>query len=108
MDDSHRSLGAAIAEARIAAGITQEELGHLAGLGQSVVSRIEAGLRKVEALELVAIAATLGINLSELVATSEEPVVLALRIASDNQGVGDALAWVNDFLARVHHLEEAD
>jgi transcriptional regulator with XRE-family HTH domain len=107
------STGDAIARARTAAGITQEELGRLTGLGQSVISRIESGHRKVDSAELVAIAKALGIEAVELLTAGEvEPAptyeVVALRLKKENPKVAAGLKWIPRFLANMDLLESLD
>jgi transcriptional regulator with XRE-family HTH domain len=109
-------LGAAIATARTEAGLTQQQLGDLTGLGQTIVSRIESGHRRIESIELLAIARTLSVDVSELLAAAEGRGVapadtddfklLALRMRDRSPAAVNALGWVKDFLDRLAHLEE--
>lgn len=48
------------------AGITQDELGHMAGVTQKMVSAIETGKRKPSLKLLMRIATVLGCTLDEL------------------------------------------
>jgi transcriptional regulator with XRE-family HTH domain len=48
-----------IRDLRVAAGMSQRELGHLAGIDQSLVSKIEGGGKNAEAATLQSIAAAL-------------------------------------------------
>ena len=115
---SREDLGAAIDAARAEAGLTQEQLGELTGLGQTVISRIESGQRKIESLELLAIVRALGVDLDELLAAAKtrgaasEPAddieLLALRLRDHGQGAIEALGWVPGFLKRMAQLEELD
>jgi transcriptional regulator with XRE-family HTH domain len=115
---SREGLGAAIGAARAEAGLTQEQLGELTGLGQTVVSRIESGQRKIESLELLAIARALSVDLDELLATAEargvapEPAddieLLALRLRKRSPGAVEALGWVPEFIKRLARLEELE
>ena len=111
-------LGDAIARARTAAGLTQEALGVATGLGQTVVSRIESGERKVEALELARIAGALAIAPGELLAAVEQArapeaatseaawEVLALRLQEESPGLREAFGWVEQFLADFRRLRD--
>ncbi|MFV2087371.1 helix-turn-helix domain-containing protein [Micromonospora sp. LOL_021] len=54
------SIGERVAAARVAAGQTQEDLATQVGIQRSALAKIETGDRRVSALELVAIAQTLG------------------------------------------------
>jgi len=109
-------LGVAITAARTEAGLTQEQLGDLTGLGQTVVSRIESGHRRIESIELLSIARALGVDLSELLAAAEarglapadtdDFELLALRLRDRSPAAVDALGWVKEFLDRLAHLED--
>ena len=104
------STGDAIARARTAAGITQEDLGRLTGLGQSVISRIESGHRRVDSGELIVIARALGIDVIELLTAGEvDPSanyeVVALRLTTENPKVAASLKWVPRFLSNMDLLE---
>ncbi len=109
-------LGAAITAARTEAGLTQEQLGDLTGLGQTVISRIESGHRRIESIELLSIARALSVDLSELLAAAEargarpgsadDFELLALRLRDRSPAAADALSWVKDFLDRLARLEE--
>jgi transcriptional regulator with XRE-family HTH domain len=113
---SREDLGAAIGAARTEAGLTQEELGELTGLGQTVVSRIESGHRRIESIELLAIARALSVDLGELLAAAEargdasnpadDARLLALRLQDRGPDAVNALGWVEGFLDRLARLEE--
>jgi transcriptional regulator with XRE-family HTH domain len=113
---SRADLGAAITAARMAAGLSQEQLGELTGLEQAAVSRIESGHRKIESIELLSIARALRIDLNELLAAAEtrgdlpDPAedvrLLALRLRDRDPGAVKALDWVPIFLRRLARLEE--
>jgi transcriptional regulator with XRE-family HTH domain len=104
-------LGRAISELREQAGLTQQRLGEETGLGQTAVSRIETGDRRVDTLELVDIARALGVTVSEIldrapVANGNEDgaQLLALRVG-DHDPDATSLAWVNQFLKDFDRLE---
>lgn len=63
-----KKLGAGLAEVRREAGVLQEELAALIGKDQSVISNIERGHRRVDVLELYAIARALDIEPVDLFA----------------------------------------
>ncbi len=48
-------LGTLLRESRVAAGLSQEQLGQRAGLGQELVSRGERGQRKLSILDIRAL-----------------------------------------------------
>ncbi len=59
---SRAQLGAAIAEARIKAGLTQAELAQHAGLDEATVSTLERGQYKPASDELSRLAQALGVD----------------------------------------------
>ncbi|NQX16128.1 helix-turn-helix domain-containing protein [Rathayibacter sp. VKM Ac-2857] len=75
---SSRVLGTRIRETRSRRGMSQDELGAAVGLERSVVSKIEAGVRRVTALELSDIAAALGARMSEFF-EDPTPAIIAHR-----------------------------
>lgn len=56
---SAADLGRRIAQARQEADLTQAELGHVVGLDRTAIAKLESGVRKVSASELLAIASAL-------------------------------------------------
>jgi transcriptional regulator with XRE-family HTH domain len=112
---TREGLAAAIAARRASAGLTQEQLGELTGLGQAVISRIESAHRKVESIELLDLAHALGVDLPELLADAavRSPTeghadgyeLLALRLQRHDPAAVEALSWVRNFLKRLDTLE---
>lgn len=116
---SRIGLGRAIANARSAAGVSQAALGRVTGLGQTAISRIESGQRKLDAVELVEIADELGIEVAELLSAArktpnDEGGKLDVPSAFDRVAnvlgreesvAAGALAWVLPFLTRLDELE---
>ena len=66
--EASKLLAAGLAEARRDAGLHQEQLAQRLGKDQSVVSNIERGQRRVDVLELYAIARALAIEPLDLFA----------------------------------------
>lgn len=66
--EASKALGAGLADARRDAGLLQEELAARLGKDQSVISNIERGHRRVDVLELYAIARVLKVEPVELFA----------------------------------------
>ncbi|MDJ0377005.1 XRE family transcriptional regulator [Cryobacterium sp. PH31-L1] len=58
------TLGARIREARERAGLNQGELSSLVALDRTAVSKIEAGTRKITALELSSVAQAIGVRMT--------------------------------------------
>lgn len=63
----HEALRAFIVEKRKAAGLTQAEVGKKLGRHQPFVSEVEAGQRRVSAVELIDIAEAIGFDPHEAV-----------------------------------------
>lgn len=66
-----QTLGERIRDARKRADLSQDELGRAVGLERTAVNKIEAGVRKVTALELYDIATAVGVR---MLTFFEEPV----------------------------------
>lgn len=64
----HRALMAALATARVRAGITQRELARRLGRSHSFVGKIESGERQLNVLEFCELADALKVNPRELFA----------------------------------------
>jgi transcriptional regulator with XRE-family HTH domain len=61
------AFGQAIRDARAEAGVSQEELAHLAGIDRSYMSSIERGEQNVGLMSMHRVAEALGVPLAELV-----------------------------------------
>lgn len=61
-----KALGRAIRNGREVYGISQEALAHQAGIDRSHMGKIERGERNVTALNLLRIAAALGVTVEEI------------------------------------------
>jgi len=81
-----RALGGRIAQARDAAGVTQEGLGRAIGLDRTAITSLEKAERKLSAPELVAIAGVLGRPLSFFVS---DPVPAVVSRRSDTVNAHD-------------------
>jgi transcriptional regulator with XRE-family HTH domain len=60
------AFGKAIKEARAEAGVSQEELAHLAGIDRSYMSSIERGEQNVGLMSMHSVAEALGLPLAAL------------------------------------------
>lgn len=67
----HVALGAAIRACRVRRDISQEALAHESGLHRTYVGGIERGERNPSYANLLRIADTLGLPLSQLIASAE-------------------------------------
>jgi Zn-dependent peptidase ImmA (M78 family)/transcriptional regulator with XRE-family HTH domain len=80
-------VGERIAEARLAAGLSQGDLALRVDLDRTAVVRVEAGERRITALELYRLADALGVPLAHLLSRPLEPLVsrrTALEETSDS------------------------
>ncbi|MCB1293333.1 MAG: helix-turn-helix transcriptional regulator, partial [Gordonia sp.] len=59
-----KTLGERVARARVDLDLTQEHLANRVGIERTALGRIEKGERKVSAVELVELAAALGVPLA--------------------------------------------
>ncbi len=92
-----KTLGARVREARERAGLKQGELAQLVGLDRTAVNKIECGIRRVSALELSDIAASLGVTMSSFFV---EPIP-ALVSHRSGQGLDTADSKIDKLLARI-------
>lgn len=72
-DDLHAKLGLRIRELRTRHGLTQQQLAERVGFGASYFSQIESGAKGATLDTLAAVAATLGVTLSELFLEVDQP-----------------------------------
>ncbi|MFD4502605.1 helix-turn-helix domain-containing protein [Streptomyces sp. NPDC058457] len=72
---SWAEVGERIAEARLAAGLSQGELASRVDLERTAVVRIESGDRRITALELFRLSEALGVPLAHLVSRPPAPLV---------------------------------
>jgi len=79
LDDAH--LGALIRKARQDRGVGLREFAHQVELPHSTLAKIEAGQRAVRGVELVRIAAELGVSVDEIVAAGDVSVDVARSAA---------------------------
>lgn len=80
-------LGERIREARVAAGVSQAKLAERLDVDRSALVRIEAGERKVSAVELFTIAEVLDFPLSHFVYPPSQTVVSARRELSEDDSL---------------------
>ncbi|KRC65578.1 Cro/Cl family transcriptional regulator [Aeromicrobium sp. Root236] len=102
------TLGVRIRDSRERAGLSQGELGELAGLERTVVNKIETGARKVSALELSDIASALGVRMASFF---REPVpsLVAHRMNRDRDSVASKIdRLIEDIAVDIEFLESLD
>ncbi|MFD5828437.1 helix-turn-helix domain-containing protein [Lentzea sp. NPDC060358] len=81
-------VGERVRDARIGAGLSQAELGAALMLDRTMIAKIEAGTRKVDALELTRLAAALDVPLDYFLHTA--PAVLSRRAELSEDTATDA------------------
>ena len=84
MGEGDAVLGVRIAEARLGAGLTQEECASGAGLGRSALAKIETGARRVGAMELARLAEALDMRVEWFF--DDAPVAVVSRRNSAEPG----------------------
>jgi transcriptional regulator with XRE-family HTH domain/Zn-dependent peptidase ImmA (M78 family) len=72
-------IGQRVREARLAAKLSQDELGRQIGLDRTMVAKIESGVRRIDAVELVRLGSCLDLPLGHFL--YERPAVLSRRTA---------------------------
>ena len=98
-------IGERVRESRLAAGLSQDDLARAVGLERTKVAKIEAGDRRVDALELARLSAALGVPMTHFL--HRRPQVLSRRTQLvDDTNTGAArqayriearlLAWLRD------------
>ncbi|MFD6157648.1 helix-turn-helix transcriptional regulator [Nocardia sp. NPDC060256] len=87
-------LGAALRKARVDAGLTQDQLGELAGVSRQLVSRVETGSPRGEIGRVVDIASALGL---QLVTVPTSPRTTTSR---DQQAIQDVFARIQQGAAQ--------
>jgi hypothetical protein len=78
--DEQRSVARAFADARLRSGLKQAELAAAIGKHQSFVSDIERGQRRVDVLELYALAVAMGMRPADLYAQLVHDVPADFRL----------------------------
>jgi transcriptional regulator with XRE-family HTH domain/Zn-dependent peptidase ImmA (M78 family) len=81
-------VGERVRDARIGAGLSQAELGAALSLDRTMIAKIEAGTRKVDALELTRLAAALAVPLDYFLHSA--PAVLSRRTELSEDTATDA------------------
>ncbi|MGC4749010.1 helix-turn-helix domain-containing protein [Micromonospora sp. DT201] len=79
------TVGEQVRRARLGAGLSQTELGGQLGLDRTMIAKIESGVRRVDALELIRLAAALDVPIDHLL--ERRPAVISRRselLAEDN------------------------
>ncbi|MGW5557271.1 helix-turn-helix domain-containing protein [Micromonospora sp. NPDC003944] len=79
------TVGEQVRQARLGAGLSQAELGAHLGLDRTMIAKIESGVRRVDALELIRLASSLDVPLDHLL--QRRPAVISRR--SDVIAEGD-------------------
>src|SRR5690606_35804053 len=86
LGDDWGTVGEQIRQARLGAGLSQDALGERVGLDRTMIAKIEAGRRRVDALELVRLASALAVSVDVLL--EPQPAVISRRqdlLTDDNE-----------------------
>ncbi|MFC7579886.1 helix-turn-helix domain-containing protein [Schaalia naturae] len=94
VDVTVEQLGARVRESRLRKGVTQEDLAERVSLERTVINKIEAGTRKIQALELSDIADALGVSMSSFF-NDPSPAIVAHR---SSQGIDTVDSQVDSVL----------
>src|ERR1700730_6014316 len=73
-------VGERMRAARLAVGLTQEELGVKAGLDRTMIVKIESGSRRIDAMELIRLSSALQLPVDFLLRST--PLVLSRRVSA--------------------------
>lgn len=88
---SWESIGERLRDSRASAGLSQQDLADRVGLERSMISKLEKGIRRIDAVELTTIARTLDYPVTHFL--SSAPEVVSRRTAITEQtGVGENTA----------------
>ncbi|WP_436520669.1 helix-turn-helix domain-containing protein [Actinoplanes sp. HUAS TT8] len=82
------SIGQRVREARLAANLSQDELGRRLGLDRTMVAKIEAGTRRIDAVELIGLGQALDLPIDYFL--RERPAVLSRRSGLLDEDATDA------------------
>lgn len=104
-------IGARLRQARLAAGLSQEELGSAIGLERTMIVKVESGSRRLDALELARIAARLRLPIAHFLTPA--PSVLSRRASLTEDIDTDAdrstytleaelASWLRDLRQLIH------
>lgn len=112
-NDDRRTLGERLREAREYLGFTQEEVAQYMGIARSALSLMEAGQRKVDALELTRLAMLYKRPVSHFTGEEVEDVSfgadvkhLARKVSELSPGDREELGRFADFLRARKHAQE--
>jgi transcriptional regulator with XRE-family HTH domain/Zn-dependent peptidase ImmA (M78 family) len=98
-------IGNRVKQARLAAGLSQEELGIKTRLERTMIVKIEAGTRRLDAMELARIGVVLDVPIDRLLQDPPQVVSRRNAVSSEDVGVAEAAAyradtilfgWLND------------
>jgi transcriptional regulator with XRE-family HTH domain len=89
-DSDWAGVGELVREARLTAGLSQEDLGVQAGLDRTMIAKIEAGNRRVDALELVRLSSALHVPIDYVL--RPHPSVLSHREVARSEDTETELA----------------
>lgn len=100
-------IGERLREARTVAGQTQQQLAEKIGVDRSAIVRVEAGERKLDAIEIYQIARVLGLPLSYFLAESPIAAVSRRAALSDDVTEAERTQWLLDVDLGAHARDAA-
>ncbi len=109
-DLDYQRIGAAIAAARRAAGLSQHDLAATTGLNRSSIANCEAGRQRIPSAKLAAIAERLGTTTSELLGertgggVSRVPTVTAARLSAEQREISRLLGVLAEPMRELREL----
>lgn len=72
------TVGEQIRQARLGSGMSQADLATQVGLDRTMIAKVEAGTRRVDALELVRLAGALDVPIDHLL--ERRPAIISHRV----------------------------
>lgn len=106
MPDLDTQIGARVAAAREALGLSQRDLQHYSGISQSTIHRIERGSRSASVLELSALADACGVLITDLQGTNDMANQVLCAGRTNNSGTQDLADYMIYALGLSQRLDE--
>lgn len=92
---SYQEIGRRIAGYRNELGLSQEVVAKRMGISRAVLSKIENGQKAINAMELQAACAALGLSLNDLVEERAQSLAVALMGSAKTESAKQAIASVD-------------
>jgi transcriptional regulator with XRE-family HTH domain len=105
-DDLHKAIGRRVRAGRERAGLTQEALGVLVGLGRTSITNIEKGRQGLTVSTLVSLASALGKTPADLLPAPEAPTTPPVDSVADL--TEDERRWIETVVTPEVSRRESD